>query len=172
MSDLFATKFNYYHHSPSAVQKPTEVDMFQKILKARGEKLYYGSPATVGRAVEDYVSAVAIDGQSSDEALRHATSVLDGHELLPWDREADKGRLDVHRGDPLEVDDPAVLDAKFAADPDSEVVTWWKEVAVDACMLRGGHTRKRTSNSSILRRAAAHAKWRALWGFLRTPGPL
>ena len=62
MSDLFATKFNYYHHSPSAVQKPTEVDMFQKILKARGEKLYYGSPATVGRAVEDYVSAVAIEG--------------------------------------------------------------------------------------------------------------
>ena len=60
MSDLFATKFNYYHHSPSAVQKPTEVDMFQKILRARGDKMYYGSPATVGRAVEDYVSAVAI----------------------------------------------------------------------------------------------------------------
>ena len=54
--NVFATKFNYYHHSPSAVQKPTEVDMFQKILRARGEKLYYGSPATVGRAVEDYVS--------------------------------------------------------------------------------------------------------------------
>ena len=60
MSDLFATKFNYYHHSPSAVQKPTEVDMFQKILRARGDKMYYGSPATVVRAVEDYVSAVAI----------------------------------------------------------------------------------------------------------------
>jgi hypothetical protein len=102
MSDLFATKFNYYHHSPSAVQKPTEVDMFQKILRARGDKMFYGSPATVGRAVEDYVSAVAIDGQSADEALRHATSVLDAHELLPWDSEADKGRLDVHRGDPLE----------------------------------------------------------------------
>jgi hypothetical protein len=102
MSDLFATKFNYYHHSPSAVQKPTEVDMFQKILRARGDKMFYGSPATVGRAVEDYVSAVAIDGQSHDEALRHATSVLDAHELLPWDSEADKGRLDVHRGDPLE----------------------------------------------------------------------
>jgi hypothetical protein len=102
MSDLFANKFNYYHHSPSAVQKPTEVDMFQKILGARGDKMYYGSPATVGRAVEDYVSAVAIDGQSPDEALRHATSVLDAHELLPWDSDSDKGRLDVHRGDPLE----------------------------------------------------------------------
>jgi hypothetical protein len=64
--------------------------------------MFYGSPATVGRAVEDYVSAVAIDGQSHDEALRHATSVLDAHELLPWDSESDRGRLDVHRGDPLE----------------------------------------------------------------------
>jgi hypothetical protein len=27
---------------------------------------------------------------------------LDSHELLPWGSEADKGRLDVHRGDPLE----------------------------------------------------------------------
>ena len=68
--NVFATKFNYYHHSPSAVQKPTEVDMFQKILKARGEKLYYGSPATVGRAVEDYVSAVAIEGM--DKAVTRA----------------------------------------------------------------------------------------------------
>jgi len=76
--------------------------MFQKILRARGEKLYYGSPATVGRAVEDYVSAIAIDGMDEAEALRHATSVLDAHELLPWDSEADKGRLEVHRGDPLE----------------------------------------------------------------------
>jgi hypothetical protein len=55
--------------------------------------MFYGSPATVGRAVEDYVSAVAIDGQSADEALRHATSVLDAPELLPWDSESDKGRL-------------------------------------------------------------------------------
>ena len=66
MSDLFATKFNYYHHSPSAVQKPTEVDVFQKILRARGDKMYYGSPATVGRAVEDFVSAVLIDGHRTD----------------------------------------------------------------------------------------------------------
>jgi hypothetical protein len=102
MSDLFATKFNYYHHSPSAVQKSNEVDMFQKILRVRGDKMFYGSPATLGRSVEDYVSAVAIDGQTPDEALRHATSVLDAHELLPWDSESEKGRLDVHRGDPLE----------------------------------------------------------------------
>ena len=102
MSEMFANKFNYYHHSPSAVQKPTEVDMFQKILKARGEKIFYGSPATVGRAVEDFVSAVAIDGMSEDEALRHAASVLDAHELVPWDSDDDKARLDIHRGEVLE----------------------------------------------------------------------
>jgi hypothetical protein len=96
MSDLFATKFNYYHHSPSAVQKPTEVDMFQKILRARGDKMYYGSPATVGRAVEDFVSAVLIDGQSDEDGFRQSMSVMHAHELLPWDTDNDKGRLDVH----------------------------------------------------------------------------
>jgi len=79
MSDLFATKFNYYHHSPSAVQKPTEVDMFQKILRARGEKLYYGSPATVGRAVEDYVSAGCHRGQT----LKTSTLPSSSHERTP-----------------------------------------------------------------------------------------
>jgi hypothetical protein len=66
MSDLFATKFNYYHHSPSAVQKLTEVDMFQKILRARGDKMFYGSPATVGRAVEDYVISMG------NQPMRHS----------------------------------------------------------------------------------------------------
>ena len=48
--------------------------MFQKILRAGGEKLYYGSPATVGRAVEDYGSAVAIDRQS-DVCLKMENNV-------------------------------------------------------------------------------------------------
>ena len=76
--------------------------MFQKILKARGEHLYYGSPATVGRAVEDYVSAVAVDGMGEDDALRHASSVLDEHELVPWDKDADQERLELHKGEVLE----------------------------------------------------------------------
>ena len=38
-----------YHHSPSAVQKPLEIDIFQKALKRRGETLYFGSPVAVGR---------------------------------------------------------------------------------------------------------------------------
>ena len=40
MSEKFA-KFNYYHHSPASTQKPTEIDIFQKLLKARGEPTVY-----------------------------------------------------------------------------------------------------------------------------------
>ena len=50
-------KFHYRHHSPSAVQKPLEIDIFQKVLRARGASMQFGSPVAVGRAVEDYTSA-------------------------------------------------------------------------------------------------------------------
>lgn len=43
MSDTFQ-KFHYRHHSPSAVQKPLEIDIFQKVLRARGESMQFGSP--------------------------------------------------------------------------------------------------------------------------------
>ncbi len=61
MPDTFQ-KFHYHHHSPSAVQRPLEIDIFQKALRARGESMQFGSPVAVGRAVEDYTSASAIDG--------------------------------------------------------------------------------------------------------------
>lgn len=93
----YADRFGYFHHSPSAVQKPLEIDIFQKALKRRGETLYFGSPVAVGRGVEDYVSAMLIDGQSEGEAARHAMAALDAHKLVPWDREADQQRLDCHR---------------------------------------------------------------------------
>ena len=94
---IYADRFGYYHHSPSAVQKPLEIDIFQKALKRRGETLYFGSPVAVGRGVEDYVSAMLIDGQSKGEAARHAMAALDAHELVPWDSEGDQQRLDCHR---------------------------------------------------------------------------
>ena len=93
----YAYGFGYFHHRPSAVQKPLEIDIFQKVLKRRGEILYFGSPVAVGRGVEDYVSAMLIDGQSEGQAARHAMAALDVHELVPWDREADQRRLDIHR---------------------------------------------------------------------------
>ena len=79
----YADRFGYYHHSPSAVQKPLEIDIFQKALKRRGEVLHFGSPVAVGRGVEDSVSEVFIDGQSEGEAARHAMAALDAHELVP-----------------------------------------------------------------------------------------
>ena len=91
----YADRFGYYHHSPSAVEKPLEIDIFQKALKRRGETLYFGSPVAVGRGVEDYVSAMLIDGQSEGEAARHAMAALDAHELVPWDSEAEQQRLDI-----------------------------------------------------------------------------
>ena len=100
MSDTFK-KFSYYHHSPSAVQKPLEIDLFQKLLKARGESFQFGSPVTIGRAVEDVASAVLVNGMDHKEALRHGTSVLDSHEAVPWEQN-DMARLDLHRGDTLE----------------------------------------------------------------------
>ena len=57
MSEKFAAKFNYYHHSPASTQKPTEIDIFQKLLKARGEPIQYPSVVTVGIAGEEYVKA-------------------------------------------------------------------------------------------------------------------
>ena len=93
----YADRFGYYHHSPSAVQKPLEIDIFRKALKRPGEALEFGSPVAVGRGVEDYVLAMLIDGQSEGEAARHAMAALDAHELVPWDREADQQRLDCHR---------------------------------------------------------------------------
>ena len=62
MSEKFATKFNYYHHSPASTQKPTEIDIFQKLLKARGEPIQYPSVVTVGIAGEEYVKAELIRG--------------------------------------------------------------------------------------------------------------
>ena len=68
MPDTFQ-KFHYFHHSPSAVQRPLEIDIFQKVLRARGESMQFGSPVAVGRAVEDYVSASVIDGLGASDAL-------------------------------------------------------------------------------------------------------
>ena len=93
MTDIFQ-KFHYRHHSPSAVQKPLEIDIFQKVLRARGASLQFGSPVAVGRAVEDYVSASVIDGQGASDALRHAMTALDAHEAVAWDLEGDQQRLD------------------------------------------------------------------------------
>jgi len=97
MSQKFATKFNYYHHSPASTQKPTEIDIFQKLLKARGEPIQYPSVVTVGIAGEEYVKAELIEGLPSDAAYRHALARLDQHELLPWDKQADEDRNQVHR---------------------------------------------------------------------------
>lgn len=93
----FAERFGYYHHSPSAVQKPLEIDIFQKHLRRQKAPLHFGSPVAVGRAVEAYAAAMLIDGQGAAEASRHAMTELDAHELVPWDREADRARLDIHR---------------------------------------------------------------------------
>ena len=86
MTDIFQ-KFHYRHHSPSAVQKPLEIDIFQKVLRARGASMRFGSPVAVGRAVEDYVSASVIDGLGPSEALRHAMTALDAQEVIAWDRD-------------------------------------------------------------------------------------
>jgi len=103
MSQKFATKFNYYHHSPASTQKPTEIDIFQKLLKARGEPIQYPSVVTVGIAGEEYVKAELIEGLPSDAAYRHALARLDQHELLPWDKQADEDRLQVHRDGAFEL---------------------------------------------------------------------
>ena len=69
MSDTFQ-KFHYFHRNPSAVQRPLEIDIFQKLLRARGESMQFGSPvAVLGRAVEDYVTASVIDGLGASETL-------------------------------------------------------------------------------------------------------
>ena len=47
----YADRFGYFHNSPSAVQKPLEIDIFQKALKRRGETLYFGSPVAVGQGM-------------------------------------------------------------------------------------------------------------------------
>ena len=47
----YADRFGYYHHSPSTVQKPLELDIFQKALKGGGETLYFGSPVAVGQGI-------------------------------------------------------------------------------------------------------------------------
>ena len=47
MPDTFQ-KFHYFHHSPSAVQKPLEIDIFQNALRARGASMQFGSLVTVG----------------------------------------------------------------------------------------------------------------------------
>ena len=96
MPDTFQ-KFHYRHHSPSAVQKPLEIDIFQKVLRARGESMQFGAPVAVGRAVEDYTTASVIDGLGASEALRHAMTALDAHEEIAWDRDNDQQRLDLHR---------------------------------------------------------------------------
>ena len=33
---------NYWHHSPSAVQKPLAYNLFDKVLRARGEDMRFG----------------------------------------------------------------------------------------------------------------------------------
>ena len=96
MPDTFQ-KFHYRHHSPSAVQRPLEIDIFQKALQPRGESMQFGAPVAVGRAVEDYTSASVIDGLRTSEALRHAMTALDAHEAVAWDRDNDQQRLDLHR---------------------------------------------------------------------------
>ena len=102
MSEKFA-KFHYNHHSPASTQKPTEIDIFQKLLKARGEPVQYPSVVTVGIAGEEYVKAELIERLPSDAAYRHALARLDQHTLVPWDLEADEARLQVHRDGAFEL---------------------------------------------------------------------
>ena len=59
--------------------------------------IQYPSVVTVGIAGEEYVKAELIEGLPSDAAYRHALARLDQHTLVPWDKDADEERLQVHR---------------------------------------------------------------------------
>ena len=102
MAHPFGDKHNVWHHSPASTQKCFAIDLWLKQLKANGITTHYGSPVAVGRAGEDYAKAILVDGHPPESAIRHATSILDEHQILPWDAVADEARLEIHRGDVLQ----------------------------------------------------------------------
>jgi hypothetical protein len=77
---IWAERFHFTHHSPSSVNRPTCLEIFEKCI-ARPNKIYSppGCPLIAGTAAHQYVEQVIVDGADPGEAMRHAHSKLDEH---------------------------------------------------------------------------------------------
>jgi len=80
---IWAERFSFKNHSPSAASRPTGKEMFEKVI-ARPAKLYdfAGCPATGGKVCEEYARQVVVDGVAAGEAFRHCVSTFDEHRCL------------------------------------------------------------------------------------------
>lgn len=113
----WAIRFNYPGHSPSGTNRPTELELFDKII-ARPEKLYAPGNANMvgGRAVESYCSAVVVDGMDEKEGFAHALSVLDAH-VSPKHMPDDESRMNLFRDElvfeKIKGEDPQIKGTHF-----------------------------------------------------------
>jgi len=80
---IWAEKFNFAWHSPSAATRPHGMEFFEKVI-ARPRKIYSppGCTMKAGTAAHRLADDVIVDGMSQGEALRAAVALFDEHELL------------------------------------------------------------------------------------------
>ena len=93
----WATKFNFTRHSPSAVNRPDDIEIFDRVI-ARPAGMFAppNCNMSAGTAVEDYVNMVLVDALAPGEAFRHALAKLDEHQH-PEHLPDDKDRMDLFR---------------------------------------------------------------------------
>lgn len=79
----FAERFNFKHHSPSGINRPDDLEFFEKCI-SRPNKIYSPPGCTMisGSAAHQYVEQVIVGGADPGEAMRDAYAKLDEHESL------------------------------------------------------------------------------------------